>query len=117
MNPKPTLTPTPSIAPLPQFYLGQISRRKFMLAALVATDALWSSSPSGPPPGAGPFVLGRFVDRGQDAFVEDDVWLRQDQQAMPGAPDLDAGATNPRGYWNGGVRQSGFGGAGRVRGR
>ena len=47
--------------------------------------------------------MGRFVDRGQDCIIQDDVYLLQDQQAMPNAPDLDAGAVNPRGYWNGGV--------------
>ena len=86
-----------------------------MLVSLIATDALWSTAPGtgssgggggGVGGGGGPYIVGRFLDRGQDAFAEDDTWLRQDQQGMPGAPDLDAGATNPRGYWNGGVRRA-----------
>ncbi len=72
-----------------------------MLAALIATGTLWDHDGPRTPV---PYIVGRFVDRGQDAYIQDDVYLAQDQSQMPNAPNLDAGAVNPRGYWNGGVR-------------
>jgi hypothetical protein len=67
---------------------------------MIATGTLWDHDGLDTPV---PYIVGRFVDRGQDAFIENDVYLRQDQNDMPNAPDLNAGATDPRGYWNGGV--------------
>lgn len=73
-----------------------------MLAALVATGTLWDHTGINTPV---PYLVGRMVDRGQDAYIEDDVYLQQnDPQGGAASPDLDAGAVSPRGYWNGGVR-------------
>lgn len=39
----------------------------------------------------------------QEAFISTSVFLEQNQDPMINAPNLDAGAVNPRGYWCGGV--------------
>jgi hypothetical protein len=65
---------------------------------------LWDSRAAASP---APAIAGRFVDRGQDAYLNDDVYLRQNQATIAGAPDLDAGAVNPRGYWSGGAALAG----------
>ncbi|KAI8465911.1 MAG: hypothetical protein J3K34DRAFT_524975 [Monoraphidium minutum] len=81
------------------FYYDQLSRRNFLLVSLIATGTLWDHSGIGSPE---PYILGRFVDRGEEAYISEDVFL---QQPVVGnsQPELDAGAVNPRGYWNGGA--------------
>lgn len=50
-----------------------------------------------------PYLVGRFVDRGDDAYVNEGTLLEQAGDASSQSGQLDAGAANPRGYWNGGV--------------
>jgi len=84
-------------------WLDQLSRRNFVLAALIATGTLWDHDGLGTPT---PYITGRFTDRGQNAYIQDDVYLLQDSPGSSNLPDLDAGGVSPRGYWNGGVSRT-----------
>ena len=48
--------------------------------SLIATGTLWDNDGIGTPT---PFILGRFVDRGEYAYVNDDVFLLQNTADFP----------------------------------
>jgi hypothetical protein len=64
-----------------QFQYDQLSRRNFLLVALIATGTLWDNDGFGTPE---PYILGRYVDRGEEAYVGDDVFLLQASAALGG---------------------------------